>query len=277
VPRAPRSPSVRASLACALLLAIACAPLARAAAPASAPDEVESKLEVLMRADSSLARAGSPAAAPDERAGYESLGVARARLDVILARREFARATRVNARPAWREWLRDAVRKLVRWFMRPFLGRATTGDVVRLVVMVACVAVMFALVLRVVMRGPRRADDAAAAAPRRLSSAEWARRAHEAAARGARREAVHHAYWAAAHRLAESGRLPFDASRTHRETLRGVPAGAGARAPFERLVGRYERVWFGGAPADDEAWADARHGMEELGCPSDSSAANASS
>ncbi len=303
MPRAPGIARCAACLACAWALLAVLALVARAAGGGADDAATRAALLRMIQAADSTAAALAPAesvdsafapelaraleklggltrgdsAAQRHRRGYESLDVAQRRLAEILSHREFARARGKNLLERGLDSLASAIDRLLEKLFRP-LGRVpATGDALAWLVLIATVAVLVRVLMLTL--GPRPGAQEAGGDEARSpeTSAEWLRRAHAAAARGAFREAVHHAYWAAAHRLAESGTLPFDPTRTHRETLRRVPSTTAARGPLERLVGRYERVWYGGGAADDATWAEARSGLEELGCRSGSSPANASS
>jgi hypothetical protein len=87
----------------------------------------------------------------------------------------------------------------------------------------------------------------------------WLEDARRSAAAGLWREAVHFVYWAAISRL-ESRRLwPADRARTPREYLALVAPDDPRRPGLSVLTGSFERIWYGGRPADE---ADYIHAEE---------------
>jgi len=109
---------------------------------------------------------------------------------------------------------------------------------------------------------------------------EWARDAVTASGRGDHREAIHLAYWAGIHRLAELGIWQIDRTRTPREYLSlmpevdsGEPAERASisvqlsrRATFAAITSRFERVWYGTQPASAGDFQAVLTQFERLGC-----------
>jgi len=85
----------------------------------------------------------------------------------------------------------------------------------------------------------------------------WLKDAHQAAAAGAWREAIHFAYWAAISRL-ESKRLwPADRARTPREYLALLATEDPRRPGLATLTGNFERTWYGGRAAGESDYRKA--------------------
>ena len=96
------------------------------------------------------------------------------------------------------------------------------------------------------------------ASPARLEWQAWWISAEEHAARGAWRDAVHAAYWAAAVRLAGELRWPPNPARTPRESLRLVEANSTRLEPFAQLTRSFERTWYGHRVAERDDFERAR-------------------
>ncbi len=269
-----------------LLAGLALAPTPGRAAPGAPADttgaewlrtRIASAEDSTRHADSTASGAASPADA--DTAGVIALPEARAQLRDILRDRDFAPETQESALDRWE---REASKWLGRQLERLFGPAARTPGVGEAFgwTMLALTVVALLATLAYVLRDAfgRAHESAEGPSPEREpGSTAWLERARGAAARGAFREAVHDAYWAAAHRLDEAKAAPFDRALTHRETLRRVPRGHALRAPFEQVAARYERVWFGREAADESTWNDTARRLEELGCSERSSAATASS
>ncbi len=269
----------RGALAVLLALLVLAPPLGRAASGTPADSARAELLRALLAsAEDSTRHADSTAAGVDTTGGVP-LPDARAELHDILRDRDFAPETRESALDRWeREASRWLGRQLERLF-GPAARHEGVGEIFGWTMLALTVTALLAVLAYALRDAFGRAHESAdgPARVREPGSTVWLERARRAAARGAFREAVHDAYWAAAHRLDEAKAAPFDRARTHRETLRRVPRGHVLRAPFEQVATRYERVWFGRETADENAWIDTAHQLEELGCSDRSSAATASS
>jgi hypothetical protein len=93
--------------------------------------------------------------------------------------------------------------------------------------------------------GGAAADGPAAAAARRDASLE---RVERLAAAGRHAEAVHELLLLAVERLSQRHQRPVSGWHTGRELTRLLPADAGERERFGRLVAEVERSLFGGHP-----------------------------
>jgi hypothetical protein len=97
---------------------------------------------------------------------------------------------------------------------------------------------------------------------------EWLERAHEAAAAGDWREAVHLAYWGGISFLESSGLWPPDRARTPREYLRMLPSSNEHSETLASLTRKFEIIWYGGAEAGPESFSESLKFLERLGCHS---------
>jgi hypothetical protein len=191
---------------------------------------------------------------------------ARARLDRILSRREFAG---IGPPSAW-ELLRERVAAwIARLLQRLFdlLGvDAESGVFFFWVLLAAAVGALGFLLLRWWMRGERTEAFIPGGQATHLRGApDWMRSAREAAARNDWRTAVHCAYWAGVVSLEETGALPFNRTRTPREALRAL-ARSPLAAPLKELTARLERFWYARAAAGAEDFAACLESLEALGC-----------
>jgi hypothetical protein len=193
-------------------------------------------------------------------------GDVRAKLDRILARREFAG---IGPPSAW-ELLRERIgawiaRMLQRFF--EFLGvDAESGVFFFWILLAAAVGALGFLLLRWWMRGERAQPLLTGGHAARLRGApDWIRSARAAAARNDWRTAVHCAYWAGVASLEETGALPFNRTRTPREALRAL-ARSPLAAPLKELTQRLERFWYARAAAGADDFAACLESLEALGC-----------
>jgi len=102
--------------------------------------------------------------------------------------------------------------------------------------------------------------------PSAKSWRSWLAEARAEAARGAWREAIHLAYWAAVSRLEGDGLWRPDKTRTPREYLNAIPAANGAKPIFAVVTRTFEASWYGGRPASAEDFARFMTEIENLGC-----------
>jgi Domain of unknown function (DUF4129) len=204
---------------------------------------------------------------------------ARARLDAVLARREFSglhgptELQILEARLA--RWV---VEQIVKLLTRLHL-RTEVGNVVGWIVIgIAFVFLCWWLWDRLATLTPKPESSAAADVAGHASSRAWLDEALAAADRGEYREAVHCAYWAAIARLEDSGRLSRDRARTPRESLRQLrAANSGERETLRELTRSFELVWYGYRPVSAADWIGARAQLENMGCLKVSTAATVNS
>jgi hypothetical protein len=193
---------------------------------------------------------------------------ARAALDRILARSEFAGLGPPNP---WQVWQRKLQAAIAQWLEKLFgaMGERRAEGAILFWTVIVAAAVAIALWLFGIWRRSRRLTvipplDGPAAA---RASGEWVRTAREAAEAGDWRRAIQCAYWAGVARLEETGALRRDRTRTPREALRAAPARVSE--PLAALTSRLERFWYARATAGAEDYAACLRSLETLGCPVD--------
>jgi hypothetical protein len=198
-----------------------------------------------------------------EQSQAPALAQSHAQIDRILSDREF----QGSHEPSWLDkqkakffgWIDNLIGKIFRRMGVP----ARIGSVLAWTV-VALAGVLLAFwFARWLIAAASRADmDLRGVRPAGHDWRHWAREAHEAAARGDYRMAIHAAYWSALTRLEENRLLPEDRSRTPRESLRLVQRTSAAYTPLAHLTKRFELTWYGYRTATSADWDDA---MKELG------------
>jgi hypothetical protein len=194
-----------------------------------------------------LAETNAAIAAPPEHVQERSV------MKQVLAGREYRDLEAPTAKDATFEkvnnWLNNLIDSAIKASARaPWLGRALVWGFIGLL----CIALVWALLqlerrwrIRLVPESRGPAPGAASAVPWQ----SWLEDARRAAAAGLWREAIHFLYWAAISRL-ESKRLwPADRARTPREYLALVAADDPRHPALANLTRSFERVWYGGRPA----------------------------
>lgn len=203
--------------------------------------------------------------------GYAAAGAqgdARSRLTEILGRREFQQVHQPSILDVWRERLWLAILyALEQIFSRVHIS-PRASDVLTWGVVGALFALAVFLVGRAILRGQRRPPAPDILAFARRSAPDWLRLAREAERRGAYREAVHHAYWAAVRQLEEGGAWRPDRARTPREYLRVLPQAHSGWRPLASLTRRFEGAWYGNRPVSQPEFAEVVGELEKLGCRS---------
>jgi len=174
---------------------------------------------------------------------------ARARLQEVLARREFQRRDETQWSDALRRWLLGLFDD---WRKRLGLdGRMATTTVAEAVAWAVAIGAFAALVTWLVRsRAPRSAWKPIAPIAPRLSSREWVARANAALRAGDAREAIRCGYHAVLFRLEEQGVWRVDESRTPREYLSLLPANDARRPALTDLTRDFEQTWYGSRAAD---------------------------
>jgi hypothetical protein len=200
---------------------------------------------------------------------------ARAKLNAILARSEYAHVTgetwwaRMRRRAG--EFLLDALGRI----LGRVGGQASLGYVLLwIAICAAAVSIAYWIFRRWfrVASGEEMALQAAAIPLR--SWQEWVFAAREAAGRGDYRMAIHCAYWSGIARLQDLGALSPDRSKTPREYLRSlskgrtiVPETLSARQhALSTLTSRLEKTWYGYQNATEADFRDSLTQLETLGC-----------
>jgi hypothetical protein len=191
---------------------------------------------------------------------------ARAQLDRILARREFAP---VRPPTFWErltqriiDWIREIIRSIV-----AFAKQNPTGGTI-LFWLAAGIAVCFLGFWLLRLWSGKRRTPLSEPAPATLGWTwqHWVRLSREAKDRGDIRTAIHCAYWAAVIRLQEMQLLPRDLTRTPREYLGLLPEYDISHAPLAALTSALERFWYAARPASPADLRESLDHMEALGC-----------
>jgi uncharacterized protein DUF4129 len=190
----------------------------------------------------------------------------RALMAGILSRGEF----RELHGPSWSDQLKQ---RLVQLLLR-LLGRAITSSIFSNVgkfFVYGLMGVAFLAVAYWVYRSIRTSTRVESIVPENMpvSAREWRiwlAEARAAAQSGNWRDAVHLAYWAGISLLETQGAWRPDAARTPREYLRLIPEANPHRPTLSSLTRKFELVWYGGQPADEQVFAQTLEELEKLGC-----------
>lgn len=201
---------------------------------------------------------------------------ARAELDRILARPEFAAVRPPSAWDQFRQRIAVWVAQMLLWLFSGLDRHPIGGKILFWLILLGVVGCIAVGLFRFLTNRDRIAVLAPSVSP--LASRawqEWLRASREAAGRGDFREAVHSAYWAGIARLEDAGILPKDRTKTPREYLRLVAdphpgelaPPLARREPLAALTSRLERVWYANRGAGPEDFQDSLRQLETLGCP----------
>jgi hypothetical protein len=191
---------------------------------------------------------------------------ARAQLDRILARREFAP---VRPPTLWER----LTQRVIDWIAGIFRGilafakqHPTSGTI--LFWLAAAIAVGFLGFWLLRLWSGKRRTPLSQPEPATLGWTwqQWVVSAREARDRGDIRTAIHCAYWAGVVRLQELQLLPRDFTRTPREYLGLVPANDTSRVPLAALTSALERFWYAARPASPADLRESLGHLEALGC-----------
>jgi hypothetical protein len=200
---------------------------------------------------------------------------ARAKLDAILARPEYAH----TLKQTWWQKLRARINEilfnaLIR-ILRGVGGQASLGYALLWIGICAAAVLIAYWIFRRWFRAARGQEMAlqAAAVPSR-SWQEWVFAARDAGGRGDYRTAIHCAYWAGIARLQDLGALSPDRAKTPREYLRALaksklilPETLGTRQrALSLLTSRLEKIWYGYQIATEADFRDSLTQLETLGC-----------
>jgi Domain of unknown function (DUF4129) len=212
--------------------------------------------------------------APEPRENPEE---ARARLDRILARKEFQGAKGPSAMDLLQARInRWIVEKLARLFMRLHISAKTGNALAWGVIILAFLSLCF-MVWRWLSGKPQIAESASAAKVASSDARQWVAEALAAAERGDFREAVHCAYWAAVAKLEDMNVLARDRARTPRESLRLLEHHPNEERMLRGLTTHFELIWYGYRPASPDDWSRVKEELEKMGCLRASTAPTANS
>jgi hypothetical protein len=200
---------------------------------------------------------------------------ARAKLDAILARSEYAH----TRQESWWEKLRARISEIfldaLDRIFRRVGGQASLGYVLLWIAICATAILIAYWIFRRWFRAARGEEMAlqGAAVPSR-SWQEWIFAAREAAGRADYRMAVHCAYWAGIARLQDLGALAPDRAKTPREYLHALAKSklilpdtlATRQQALSMLTSRLEKIWYGYQIATEADFRDSLAQLETLGC-----------
>jgi hypothetical protein len=227
-------------------------------------EQARDYLDALASETSSLS--GEPASRTDS---------ARAKLDAILARSEFAHVQQQD----WWEKIRSRINEILSnalgRILRRVGGQKSLGYVLLWLGICAAAILIAYWIFRRWIRAAKGEEMAlqAAAVPLR-SWQEWVFAAREAAGRADYRMAIHCAYWAGIARLQDLGALATDRAKTPREYLRALaksrlvlPETLETRQQaLSQLTSRLEKTWYGYQIATESDFHDSLNQLETLGC-----------
>lgn len=213
-----------------------------------------------------------------ERSGAPDEG-ARARLDAVFQRREFAglrgpsELQLLEARLS--RWL---AKQIIRLLSALHISRKSGNILSWAVIAIAFLAFCY-WVWRRLFRTARPPEAQTGQPFADATSRRWLEEALAAAERGEFREAIHCGYWAGVTRLEDSGILPRDRARTPRESLRQLDSRQ-QQVEYKalgELTRHFELTWYGYRPASAADWNGARTELEHMGCLKPSTVATANS
>jgi Domain of unknown function (DUF4129) len=200
---------------------------------------------------------------------------ARAKLDAILARPEYAHTRRESWWDKLRARINEILLNALERILRGVGGQASLGYVLLWIGICAAAVLIAYWIFRRWFRAARGEEMAlqASAVPSR-SWQEWVFAAREAAGRRDYRVAIHCAYWAGIARLQDLGALAPDRAKTPREYLRALAksklilpeALATRQQALSLLTSRLEKIWYGYHIATEADFRDSLTQLETLGC-----------
>jgi hypothetical protein len=189
-------------------------------------------------------------------------------LNAILARREYQGVSESSFKDRLQEklanWINDFFRRMAGYGSRsPWIAFALRA----LFVVAICLGLAWALIQMERRSRIRLVPELSPSpgAPSARTWQLWLQDAHQMAAQGLWREAIHFVYWASISRL-ESRRLwPADRARTPREYLALLASEDPRRANLTALTRSFERTWYGGREAGSSDFQAALRLAAELG------------
>ena len=224
-----------------------------------------------------LAAMRAAAAALETQETRENPEAARARLDTILARKEFQGAKGPSAMDLLQARInRWIVEKLARLFTRLHISARTGNALAWSVIILAFLSLCY-MVWRWLSGKPRIAENVPAAKAAPSDARHWVEEALAAAERGDFREAIHCAYWAAVAKLEDMNVLARDRARTPRESLRLLEHHPNEERMLRGLTTHFELIWYGYRPASPNDWFRVKEELEKMGCLRASTAPTANS
>jgi hypothetical protein len=194
------------------------------------------------------------------------MGAQRARLNEILARREFRNVHGPTLLERLQRYLLSALLRL----LNRIFGSSAVPVISRVLVWVLVGLAVFVMAF-MIYRSVRRKTAFESIMPEALpvSAKQWSvwiTEARAAAAQGLWRDAIHLAYWAGISFLEALGMWRPDRARTPREYTRLLPAGSPYHPTLTALTRRLEVVWYGYETADEQAYRQTLSELENMGC-----------
>jgi hypothetical protein len=189
-------------------------------------------------------------------------------MDGILARPEF----REVHSPSWIDALTKKLVALIYGLLGRIAGNSAFPTISKIIIwMLICVAVlaMAMWILKTIRKNARLDLSMLQSTPVSAKPWDaWMTEAHEAAAKGLWRDAVHLSYWAGISFLESRGLWRPDAARTPREYLRLIQSSSEFSSSLSFLTRQLEAVWYGYAQAGPDSFAEALRHLESMGCRS---------
>jgi hypothetical protein len=195
---------------------------------------------------------------------------ARAKLDRILARSEFAGVRPPNAWERFQESVRAWIRRMLEKIFAISRAHPTGSEILFWLAMAAAVGFVGVSLLRLWGRDSALALTAVALGPLpERSSQQWLKAARAAADSGDLRLAIRCAYWAGISHLQSAALVSKDFTLTPREQLRGADPNAVYFGPLSALTTALERFWYARRNAAADDFLASLQQVEKLGCPLD--------
>ncbi len=200
--------------------------------------------------------------------GSPDLETDRAKLNSILAGREFAKVKGPNA---WDRFLAKAYGWIMRQLDKLFSIKGFKGETQLIVVYIAIGIAFSVLALWIVRRlaQPLRAEPEREIMPFAPSAKGWRTWLTEARALAQEqdwRNAIHLGYWAGISFLEEHGAWKPDRARTPREYLRLLSTRNEQHPVLAALTRKFEIVWYGHRDAGERDFQETLGQLEKLGC-----------
>jgi hypothetical protein len=192
---------------------------------------------------------------------------ARARLNQILSAKEFGRVrgpTEIELlKERFNAWLQKQLNKL--------FPKAPDLDQLGQIFVWIMIAVATSILAVWLYRQSRerildRSREILPFVPSSRSWRSWLAEAHQKAALGEWRDAIHLGFWAAVSRLEGDGVWRPDKARTPREYLNSIPAVSETKTPFAAVTKTFEAAWYAGRPTSADDFERFVLEIEKLGC-----------
>jgi hypothetical protein len=192
---------------------------------------------------------------------------ARARLDRILARSEFAGIRPPNAWERFQESVRAWIRRMLEKIFAIAGAHPVGSEILFWLAMAAAVGFVGGSLLRFWGRGDNLGLSAVPVGPLpERSSEQWLKAARAAADSGDLRLAIRCAYWAGISHLQSAALVSKDFALTPREQLRGADPNAVYFGPLSALTAALERFWYARRNAAAADFRASLQQVEKLGC-----------